>query len=86
MERFARQQGLLVRTYTPRMVKKMICGHGDATKRDLAETLIRQRYHFLAKYLQRDLRTRDKYWQSITTPATHRAGDCHCAKTIPIET
>ena len=65
MERFARQQGLLVRTYTPRMVKKMICGHGDATKRDLAETLIRQQYHFLAKYLQRDLRTRDKYWQSM---------------------
>ena len=65
MERFARQQGLLVRTYTPRMVKKMICGHGDATKRDLAETLIRQHYHFLAKYLQRDLRTREKYWQSM---------------------
>jgi hypothetical protein len=43
----------------------MICGHGDATRRDLAETLIRQRYDFLATYLQRDLRTRDKYWQSM---------------------
>ena len=65
MEDFANQQGLLVRAFTPRMVKKMICGHGDVTRRDLAETLIRQHYHFLAKYLQRDLRTRDKYWQSM---------------------
>ena len=65
MEDFAHQQGLVVRAYTPRMVKKMICGHGDATKRDVAETLIRQRYHFLAKYLQRDLRTHEKYWQSM---------------------
>ena len=65
MEAFAQQQGLLVRTYTPSMVKTMICGHGDATRRDIAETLIHQRYHFLAKYLQRDLRTHDKYWQSM---------------------
>jgi Holliday junction resolvasome RuvABC endonuclease subunit len=65
MEGFAAHQGLLVRTYTPSLVKKLICGHGDATRRDLAETLIRQDYHFLAKYLQRDLRTRDKYWQSM---------------------
>jgi Holliday junction resolvasome RuvABC endonuclease subunit len=65
MEDFAHQQGLVVRAYTPRMVKKMICGDGDATRRDIAETLIRQRYHFLAKYLQRDLRTHDKYWQSM---------------------
>ena len=65
MEDFAQHEGLLVRTYTPRMVKKMICGRGDATKRALAETLIRQRYDFLATYLQRDLRTRDKYWQSM---------------------
>jgi len=64
-EGFAAQQGLLVRAYSPRMVKKMMCGQGDATRRDLAETLIRQRYHFLAKYLQRDLRTRDKYWLSM---------------------
>jgi Holliday junction resolvasome RuvABC endonuclease subunit len=65
MENFAKQHGLVVRAYTPRMVKKMICGRGDATRRDLAETLIRQRYHFLATYLHRDLRTRDKYWQSM---------------------
>jgi Holliday junction resolvasome RuvABC endonuclease subunit len=65
MEGFAHQQGLLVRTYTPIMVKTMICGHGSATRRDIAETLIRQCYPFLAIYLQRDLRTRDKYWQSM---------------------
>jgi Holliday junction resolvasome RuvABC endonuclease subunit len=65
MEGFAHQQGLMVRAYTPTMVKTMICGHGDATRRDLAETLIRQHYHFLATYLQRDLRTHDKYWQSM---------------------
>jgi hypothetical protein len=39
--------------------------HEDATRRDVAETLIRQRYHFLAIYLQRDLRTHEKYWQSM---------------------
>jgi len=65
MEGFAHQQGLVVRAYTPTMVKTMICGHGDATRRELAETLIRQHYHFLAIYLQRDLRTHDKYWQSM---------------------
>jgi Holliday junction resolvasome RuvABC endonuclease subunit len=69
MEDFAHQQGLMVRAYTPRMVKKMICGQGDATKRDLAETLIRQRYHFLGKYLKRDLRTHEKYWQSMFNAA-----------------
>jgi Holliday junction resolvasome RuvABC endonuclease subunit len=65
MESFAAQRGLMVCAYTPRKVKKMMCGHANATRRDLAETLIRQRYHFLAPYLQRDLRTRDKYWQSM---------------------
>ena len=48
MESFAAQQGLLVCAYTLRKVKKMMCGHGNATRLDLAETLIRQRYHFLA--------------------------------------
>jgi Holliday junction resolvasome RuvABC endonuclease subunit len=65
MEGFAAHQGLLVRAYTPKRVKKIICGQGDATKRDVAETLIRRHYHFLEKYLQRDLRTNDKYWQSM---------------------
>jgi len=65
MTSFAEEQGLVVRAYTPGKVKKMICGHGDATRRDIAETLIRRHYHFLAKYLQRDLRTHDKYWQSM---------------------
>jgi Holliday junction resolvasome RuvABC endonuclease subunit len=64
MEDFAARQELLVRAYTPRMVKKMICGHGDATRRDVAETLV-HRYPYLAKYLRTDLRTRDKYWQSM---------------------
>ena len=41
MEGFAAQQGLLVRAYAPTIVRKMICGHGDATKREIAETLIR---------------------------------------------
>jgi Holliday junction resolvasome RuvABC endonuclease subunit len=65
MEGFAARQGLMVCAYTPRRVKKMICGHGDATRRDIAETLIRQRYHFLATYLRKDLRTREKYWQRM---------------------
>ena len=64
MERFAARLGLLVVAYTPRMVKKMICGHGDATKRDVADTLVRH-YSYLAKYLRTDLRTQDKYWQSM---------------------
>jgi Holliday junction resolvasome RuvABC endonuclease subunit len=65
MAGFAEEQGLVVRAYTPGKVKKMICGHGGATRRDVAETLIRQRYHFLDKYLKRDLRTHEKYWQSM---------------------
>jgi len=65
MQRYATRKGLLVCAYTPSIVKKMICGRGDATKRDIAETLIRQHYPYLAKYLRRDLRTRDKYWQSM---------------------
>jgi hypothetical protein len=47
------------------MVKKMICGRGDATKREVAETLIRQRYPYLEKYLTTDLRTRERYWQNM---------------------
>jgi Holliday junction resolvasome RuvABC endonuclease subunit len=82
MERFAARLGLLVVAYTPRMVKKMICGHGDATRRDIAETLIRQRYHFLAIYHQRDLRTRDKYWQSMfDAVALGLTGYEKCART-----
>jgi Holliday junction resolvasome RuvABC endonuclease subunit len=64
MADFAHQQGLLVCTYTPPMVKKKICGHGEATRRDVAETLVRH-YPYLAKYLRTDLRTRDTYWQSM---------------------
>jgi len=82
MEGFATQKGLLVCTYTPQMVKKMICGHGDATKRDIAETLIRRHYPYLAKYLRRDLRARDKYWQSMfDAVALGLTGYEKCART-----
>ena len=65
MQRCALRQGLIVLAYTPTMVKRMVCGRGDATKREVAETLIRQRYPYLEKYLKTDLRTRERYWQNM---------------------
>ena len=65
MQRCTLRQGLTVVTSTPIMVKKMLCGHGHATKHKVAETLIRQHYPFLAKYHRTDLRSRDLYWQHM---------------------
>jgi len=65
MQRSALRQGLTVLTYTSPVVKKMLCGHGQVTKRAVAETLVRKHYSYLAKYLRRDLRTRDRYWQHM---------------------
>lgn len=65
LQRFAMRHGCTVLAYTPTVVKRIICGHGQATKREVAETLIRQRYPYLAKYLTTDLRTREMYWQNM---------------------
>jgi Holliday junction resolvasome RuvABC endonuclease subunit len=65
MQRSALWQGLTVLTYTPTIVKKMLCGDGNVTKREVAETLVRKHYSYLAKYLRTDLRTRDRYWQHM---------------------
>src|SRR5262249_27440060 len=63
VQRSGPRQGLTVLTYTPTMVKKRLCGDARVTKRTVAETLVRTHYSYLAKYLRRDLRTRDRYWQ-----------------------
>jgi Holliday junction resolvasome RuvABC endonuclease subunit len=65
MQRCALQHGLITLAYTPTMVKRMVCGRGDATKREVAETRIRQRYPYQEKYLTTDLRTRERYWQNM---------------------
>ena len=65
LQRLALRHGLVVRAYAPTAVKQMICGHGHATKREVAATLIRQRYAYLDKYLKTDLRTREMYWQHM---------------------
>lgn len=65
MQRFATRHHLLVRAYAPTTVKKAITGHGAATKRHVAETLIQRGYPYLAKYLRTDLRTREKYWENM---------------------
>src|SRR6266571_3235648 len=65
MQRCARRQGLLVLTYAPATVKQMICGHGHATKREVAEALVRKHYGYLEKYRRTDLRTREMYWQNM---------------------
>ena len=65
MQRSALRQGLTVLVSTPTMVKKMLCGDGHVTKREVAETLVRQYYSYLAKYLRTDLRTRVRYWQHM---------------------
>ena len=64
MQRWATRHGLRVMAYTPIMVKQAITGHGAATKRDVAETLV-QWHPYLAKYLRTDLRTREKYWENM---------------------
>ena len=64
MKRFAIKRKLLVLAYAPTTVKKAITGDGAATKREVAETLIRQ-YPYLAKYLRTDIRTEERYWENM---------------------
>lgn len=63
--RFARGKRLRVLAYAPSTVKKAIAGNGAATKRQVAETLVRHWYPYLEKYLRTDLRTQERYWENM---------------------
>src|SRR5262249_33873919 len=52
MQRNALRQEITVLTYTPPIVKKRLCGDGQVTKREVAETLVRKQYSYLVKYLR----------------------------------
>jgi Holliday junction resolvasome RuvABC endonuclease subunit len=65
MKRFATRHGLYVRSFTPTMIKIAIVGDDAASKRAVAETLVRQGYPYLTRYLQIDLRTGEHYWEHM---------------------
>jgi hypothetical protein len=46
-------------------VKYIIVGDEAAPRRQVAETLVRQGYPYLAKYLTTDLRTHERYWENM---------------------
>jgi Holliday junction resolvasome RuvABC endonuclease subunit len=65
LQRVAKRQGLLVVAYPPSRVKDTMVGDETAPRRHVAETLVRQGYPYLAKYLSTDLRTQEGYWENM---------------------
>ena len=80
IQRCAHQHGVRVAAYAPTTVKKTITGNGAATKREVAETLVRW-YPYLAKYLRTDRRTREHYWEHMfAAVALGLTGSEHASK------
>jgi Holliday junction resolvasome RuvABC endonuclease subunit len=65
LQRVAKRRGLLVVAYPPSRVKDTMVGDETAPRRHVAETLVRQGYPYLAKYLSTDLRTQEGYWENM---------------------
>ena len=65
LKRLARQRHLIVRSFTPKQVKLALCENERATKRKVSETIVTLWYPFLAKYLETDRRTKEKYWENV---------------------
>jgi Holliday junction resolvasome RuvABC endonuclease subunit len=65
LQRIAKRRGLMVVVYPPSRVKDTIVGDEAAPRRQVAETLVRQGYPYLAKYLTTDLRTQERYWENM---------------------
>jgi Holliday junction resolvasome RuvABC endonuclease subunit len=65
MQRVAKRRGLMGVAYPPAMVKDTIVGDEAASRRQVAETLVRQGYPYLAKYLATDQRTQERYWEQM---------------------
>jgi Holliday junction resolvasome RuvABC endonuclease subunit len=65
LKRLAKQRQLLVASYPPTVVKATIVGDATAPRHQVAQTLVRQGYPYLAKYLATDLRTQERYWENM---------------------
>jgi Holliday junction resolvasome RuvABC endonuclease subunit len=65
LQRVAKRRGLLVVAYPPSRVKETIGGDAVAPRRHVAETLVRQGYPYLAKYLTTDRRSQERYWEQM---------------------
>ena len=80
IQRCAQQHRVRFAAYAPTTVKKTITGNGAATKREVAETLVRW-YPYLVKYLRTDLRTREHYWEHMfAAVALGLTGSEHASK------
>jgi Holliday junction resolvasome RuvABC endonuclease subunit len=65
LQRVAKRRGLIVVAYPPSRVKDTIVGDEAAPRRHVAETLVRQGYPYLEKYLTTDRRTQERYWEHM---------------------
>jgi Holliday junction resolvasome RuvABC endonuclease subunit len=65
MQRLVKRRGLLVVAYPASRVKDTLVGDKAAPRRHVAETLVRQGYPYLARYLTTDLRTQERYWENM---------------------
>jgi Holliday junction resolvasome RuvABC endonuclease subunit len=65
MQRLAERRGLVALAYLPAIVKYAMIGAEAASRRQVAEMLVRQGYPDLAKYRATDLRTKERYWEKM---------------------
>jgi Holliday junction resolvasome RuvABC endonuclease subunit len=65
IQRLAERRGLVALAYLPAIVKYAMIGDEAASRRHVAEMLVRQGYPDLAKYLATDLRTKERYWEKM---------------------
>jgi Holliday junction resolvasome RuvABC endonuclease subunit len=63
--RLAQREGLHVLLFTYDAVKITIVGDAAVPKRQIADTLVQRGYPYLDRYLQIDLRTRERYWENM---------------------
>lgn len=59
-----KRKGLKVESFAPNTVKKFICGHGRASKQDVARVII-SIYPELKVYLTQDRKWKEEYWHNV---------------------
>lgn len=59
-----KRKGLRVVSYAPSTMKKLICGNGSASKKEVAQAVI-VKYPELAVYLTQDRKWKEKYHQNM---------------------
>jgi len=64
LQRVGRRAGLLVSTFAPATIRKVICQDGRASKREVAKVLASQ-YPGLTLYLTQDTRWKEQHWQNV---------------------